>query len=195
MLEEIANLSSRDIETSGATNSDSITTIGPHATIEGDLSVSGKVQIRGAVSGSVDADRVNVGTRGRVNGDIYAGAVIIEGTVKGEIQANHVRLCDSALVEGILDVNTLNAQMGAVISGECIIGEQFGISDAEAEGEEISKHRADSEMEEQPASENEVDESSARRRATEESKKHSPNGEQSGSSREGAEGPTGTPFW
>lgn len=63
--------------------------VGPSITIKGGLAGEEDVIIQGKVEGTVEFRKHNVtiGKHGRVNADIYAQQIVVEGTLKGDLYA------------------------------------------------------------------------------------------------------------
>ena len=86
-------------------------------TIIGDLLTDGDIEVDGRVIGNVSGRRVIVGENGQVEGYILAEAAIILGMVVGPVQANNVRIGNSARVVGNIFHNELTVEPGAYHEG------------------------------------------------------------------------------
>ncbi len=86
-------------------------------TIIGDLLTDGDIEVDGRVIGNVSGRRVIVGENGQVEGYILAEAAIILGMVVGPVQANNVRIGNSAKVFGNIFHNELTVEPGAYHEG------------------------------------------------------------------------------
>ncbi len=86
-------------------------------TIIGDLLTDGDIEVDGRVIGNVNGRKVIVGENGQVEGSILAEAAIILGTVVGPVQANNVRIGNSAKVFGNIFHNELTVEPGAYHEG------------------------------------------------------------------------------
>jgi cytoskeletal protein CcmA (bactofilin family) len=77
--------------------------IGPSIVIKGELTASEPVVIAGRIEGSIDVSghEVTVAQGGEVHGDVTTDAIILAGTVRGDVVANRrVEVRSTADVEG-----------------------------------------------------------------------------------------------
>lgn len=110
---------------SGAT-----TLIAPGTQITGDIEFSGDLEIQGLVRGNIHAAiaadkkhraRVRVVEGGRVEGEIHAPLIMINGAVVGDIHAgDQVELAAKAEVEGNIHYRVIEIIKGAQFSGQLI---------------------------------------------------------------------------
>jgi cytoskeletal protein CcmA (bactofilin family) len=77
----------------------------------------GAVQVLGTVTGELRVADLVVGAGGKVEGDIYALDLTVEGSVKGTIHANHVNLHDGATVAGDIYHSSLKIDRNALFEG------------------------------------------------------------------------------
>lgn len=94
-------------------------TIGPDLVIEGNVQSGGKLAIEGRITGEVRVERVEIGGKGSVHGNIYADNVNVQGEVNGNIHARQVALGASAKVVGDVLHQSISIESGAVIDGRC----------------------------------------------------------------------------
>ncbi|HDQ4480471.1 TPA: polymer-forming cytoskeletal protein [Pseudomonas aeruginosa] len=90
------------------------------AELIGDMNLKGAVQIDGTVRGALQAHEglVRVSAGGRVDGEIRAPHVIIDGQVDGDIHAiERLELGAQARVKGNLHYGLIETAMGAQIEG------------------------------------------------------------------------------
>jgi len=103
---------------SGAT-----TLISTDTVIVGDLHFSGNLDIEGLVQGNILAQGekdalVRVVTKGRVEGEIRAPSVIINGVVEGDIYSSrHLELAPKARVQGNVFYNQVEMAAGSAVNG------------------------------------------------------------------------------
>ncbi len=81
------------------------------------------VTVAGTVLGAVSADdQVNVTKGGRVEGDVEAREVVLDGEVHGSVDARErLEIQASAVVRGDLHAPRLMVQEGAVVDGDVSI--------------------------------------------------------------------------
>ena len=120
--------------TSGAQGSGEVTTLlGRGSEFEGKLSFEGTVRVDGKLSGEIFTDDVLIiGEGAEVNAEISVGAIIIEGTVHGNIHAKRsVEIHTPARVRGNISTPSLSIDKGVVFDGQCQM-EQNGASAGKA---------------------------------------------------------------
>ena len=97
------------------------TLLGRGSEFEGKLSFEGQVRIDGRFSGQIATkDTLVVGEGAKVNAEIQAGNVIVNGTVEGNIKAtNLVELHPPARVRGSIETPALSIDKGVIFEGTC----------------------------------------------------------------------------
>ena len=99
--------------------------IGEDLTVHGDVHFRGGLQINGAVNGNVSA-RTEDGTRshmslhskGRVNGNISAPFLVLDGEVEGNVSCQKFLVIDKhCRITGDVHYLSMNMAPGAVVSG------------------------------------------------------------------------------
>ncbi len=81
-------------------------TIGQSVVIKGELSAKEDLTIECQVEGQIEMEQnmLTVGVNGRIKAQVLAKAVVVMGTVTGDITATEkINLCETASVEGDLD--------------------------------------------------------------------------------------------
>ena len=133
---------------SGFGNSSTTTTlISSESRIDGDITFSGNLDVEGVVRGNVTAvpDRdavVRVIDQGRVEGEIRAPSVIINGDVVGDVYSSqHLELAAKARVQGNVHYTQVEMAIGAEVNGSL----RHGMEDAAIEGEVADLEPYDSE--------------------------------------------------
>lgn len=108
----------RPSETSTARSSfDSISTLGPGIVITGNIICEGSTQIFGQVTGDILAAQIVIGDGARVEGNLTALEVAINGTFKGTIRSNNVRLKGTATVDGEIFSKSLTVEENVQFEG------------------------------------------------------------------------------
>ena len=104
------------------------TTIGEGSHFEGRCAVHGNLRIDGRFVGpALQVDQLYVGVAGRVKTEVVANVVVVEGVVVGNISAaSRVLLLPSARVLGDLLTPELVLQDGAMLDGNCSVGQVHG---------------------------------------------------------------------
>ncbi len=95
------------------------TLLGKGSEFEGKLSFEGQVRIDGKYSGQIATkDTLVIGEGARVNAEIQAGTVIVNGTVEGNIKATvMVELHPPARVKGSIETPALSIDKGVIFEG------------------------------------------------------------------------------
>jgi len=102
------------------------TLIGPKTRIDGDIEFTGGLHLDGYINGNVKGDSnqgtfLSVSERGCVEGSVFAPDVILNGIVKGDIEAsNRVELGAKARVLGNVHYTIIETAVGAQINGKLI---------------------------------------------------------------------------
>ena len=90
--------------------------------VTGDINVPGAIHLEGTVEGRVTADKVVVGHRGLVEGEIEAFSVSLAGQFRGSLRCNELSISHSASFHGNVDCESLKLQPGAIIEGDIAVG-------------------------------------------------------------------------
>lgn len=100
------------------------TVLGPDAKFKGELSFEKGLRLQGQLEGTVRTPgRLHVAKEAKMNADVEAGAITIEGEVKGNLSAgDRVELKQSARYEGDLTASKLVVDEGAVLVGKVAVG-------------------------------------------------------------------------
>jgi cytoskeletal protein CcmA (bactofilin family) len=110
------------------------TVIGQHSRVEGDIHFSGSLQIDGAIKGNIIAEEdsssvLTVSEHGSIEGNVQVAAVILNGTVNGDIRSGErIELAAKAKVNGDVYYHLIEMAMGAEVNGSLIHGEQSSSS-------------------------------------------------------------------
>ena len=94
--------------------------IGKSFVIKGEVSCDGDLYIDGQVEGIVDpkGNSLTIGPDGRLKANVIASAVVVRGTLEGNIQASErVDLKQSAVVVGDIVTQSISIEPGAQIKG------------------------------------------------------------------------------
>lgn len=110
----------------GFQSGNSTTLISKDSEIVGDIQFSGDLEIQGTVRGNITAKTdkaatVRVVEGGRVEGEIHAPNIIVNGEINGDIHAGeHVELAAKANVVGNVNYTLIEMVKGAQVNGSLI---------------------------------------------------------------------------
>ena len=102
------------------------TLIARNTRVEGTIRYSGELDIEGVIAGDILSEGtgksiVKILENGRVEGEVRAPEVVINGHVAGDVYANgQLYLADKAVVEGNVHYNTIEMEKGAQINGKLV---------------------------------------------------------------------------
>lgn len=108
---------------SGFSVSGSTTLISPDTVIVGDVHFAGNLDVEGLVQGNIIAQPdkeslVRVVNKGRVEGEIRAPSVIINGVVEGDIHSSrHIELAPKGRVQGNVHYTRIEMAAGSEVNG------------------------------------------------------------------------------
>ena len=97
------------------------TLLGKGSEFEGKLTFEGQVRIDGKFSGQIfTKDTLVIGDGARVNAEINAGTVIVNGVVEGNIRATQIiELHQPGRIKGNLEAPALSMDRGVIFEGSC----------------------------------------------------------------------------
>lgn len=100
------------------------TIIGPDANFKGELTFDKGMRIHGRFEGKINTSgRVHVAKEAKLQADVDAGSVLVEGEVRGNLAASdRIELKNSARYEGDLRASKLVVEEGAVFAGHVTVG-------------------------------------------------------------------------
>jgi cytoskeletal protein CcmA (bactofilin family) len=102
------------------------TLIGASTRINGDVQFSGGLHLDGTINGSVTGDRggsaiLSVSEGGCIEGSVVVQDMMLNGIVKGDIDASHrVEMGEKARVMGNVHYTVIETAVGAQINGKLI---------------------------------------------------------------------------
>ena len=94
-----------------------VSTLGPGLLITGNVVSTGAVQIHGRVIGDIHAARLLISKGAVVEGKVTAQEAVIDGTFKGTIYGNSVKLQATAVVDGEIFKQSLVIEQNAQFEG------------------------------------------------------------------------------
>ena len=105
-------------------NNDFPTILGPDASFKGDLTYEKGMRLQGKFEGNImTPGRLLVTKEAKMQADVDAGAIAVEGEVKGKLNASdRIELKQSARYEGDLTASKLVVDEGAILNGHVTVG-------------------------------------------------------------------------
>jgi cytoskeletal protein CcmA (bactofilin family) len=110
-------------KSNGVKISGSTTLISRDTTITGNIQFAGSLDIEGTVQGNIEAKSgkdavVRVLGKGRVEGEVRAPSIVINGMVEGDVHAGkQLQLASKATVEGNVYYTQVEMSVGAAVNG------------------------------------------------------------------------------
>ena len=100
------------------------TILGPDASFKGDLTYEKGLRLQGKFEGNIlTQGRLHITKEAKMQADVDAGDIAVEGDVKGKLNANNrIELKQTARYEGDLTTSKLVVDEGAVVSGHVTVG-------------------------------------------------------------------------
>jgi cytoskeletal protein CcmA (bactofilin family) len=107
-----------------ANTGDYPTILGPDATFKGEMSFEKGMRLQGRLEGKINTPgRLHIAKEAKMQADVEAGSIIVEGDVRGNMAANdRIELKQTARYEGDLRASKLVVDEGAVFSGHVTVG-------------------------------------------------------------------------
>jgi len=102
------------------------TLIGQNTEIRGDIVFSGGLHVDGVIKGNVlsadsDGSMLSLSDRGRIEGDVRAPNLVLNGTVIGDVHSGkHIELATKALVNGNVYYKVLEMAGGSEVNGNLV---------------------------------------------------------------------------
>jgi len=94
--------------------------LGEHSKIAGDVESSGTVLVEGTILGNVKGEKVILGEKAYVKGDISANDIIVAGRIEGRLLGTEsVEIKATARIFGDLITKSLSVVSGAHFNGLC----------------------------------------------------------------------------
>jgi cytoskeletal protein CcmA (bactofilin family) len=106
-----------DVFMPGKGSSDMLTTIGRGVLITGNIVSTGALQVFGRVTGEIRASHVVISEGANVDGKVTVQEAVVQGTFKGTLHGNKIKLQGTAVVDGELFNKSLTIEEDAQFEG------------------------------------------------------------------------------
>jgi len=94
--------------------------LGENSRISGDVFSSGTILVEGAVVGDLDGEKVILGEKSFVQGNIRAVVISAAGHIEGDLSAREtVEIKAKARISGNISTKSISIMEGAVFNGTC----------------------------------------------------------------------------
>ena len=111
--------------------------IGAGAKFAGTIIDARTIEIHGNVSADLTADKVTIGEKGKFDGAVNAGLVVVSGEYDGVMDAGSIWATATARISGKVQYNTLQMDRGAALN--CHVVHNW-VGDAENQNANINKN-------------------------------------------------------
>ena len=112
------------------TNNQITTLIGEGSEIEGNIFSNTSARIEGSLKGTAKVNqRLIIGEKGHINGDVNANHVVIFGKVEGKVQAETLEIKHSGNIQGDIIIETLLFEQGGLFNGNCTMKKKNELSE------------------------------------------------------------------
>ena len=92
------------------------TIIGAGAEFTGTITDARTIEIHGNVKADLTADKVTIGEKGKFDGAVSAGLVVVSGEYDGVMEAGSIWATATARISGKVQYNTLQMDRGAALN-------------------------------------------------------------------------------
>lgn len=86
--------------------------------ITGDMKCDGEIQIDGSITGDVDCQKLIIGEKAVIKGEVIADVIVVRGEIQGRVRGREVSLARSARVIGDVFHQSLAMEAGAHLEGQ-----------------------------------------------------------------------------
>lgn len=101
-----------------ASNS-STTIITKGASLKGEMNLECDLYVDGHFEGSIDSSKsITIGKNGKVEGEIRARHLIVQGVAEGSLEADRIEIKESGRISGMVASNELIIEPKAIFEGE-----------------------------------------------------------------------------
>ncbi len=101
----------------GKNLADTVSTLGPGMVIIGNIVCEGVAHIFGCVVGDIEAKQVVIGDGAKVEGNVTAHDITINGVFNGTVHGHNVKLRGAAVVDGEIFSNSLTVEENVQFEG------------------------------------------------------------------------------
>lgn len=107
--------------------SSAISSLGEELVIKGNISCKGDLHLGGQLQGDVHCQKLLVGAAAKIQGNVIANEVVVQGSITGAVRAADVVLQSRCYVEGEVVCQRLTIEQGATFEGESRIDKKCSL--------------------------------------------------------------------
>ena len=96
-------------------SSDKISTLLSDVSIEGDVVEKDRIIIDAKINGDIKSEDVETHSNSNIKGNIKSKNAFLGGKLKGNVNADQIRINRTADIEGVLNQKTLSIEEGATL--------------------------------------------------------------------------------
>ena len=96
--------------------------IGTEMQINGNIKCQGHLVLKGKVKGNIECENLNISSEGNLRGNIKSHQSVIGGNFVGDVFSENLAIESSANIKGNLYYNSLEAEPGAKLDVQFIMG-------------------------------------------------------------------------
>ena len=96
-------------------NSDKTSTLLSDVSIEGDVVEKDRIIIDAKINGDIKSEDVETHSNSNIKGNIKSKNAFLGGKLKGNVNADQIRINRTADIEGVLNQKTLSIEEGATL--------------------------------------------------------------------------------
>ena len=96
--------------------------IGTEMQINGNIKCQGHLVLKGKVKGNIECENLNISSEGNLRGNIKSHQSVIGGNFEGDVFSENLAIESSANIKGNLYYNSLEAEPGAKLDVQFIMG-------------------------------------------------------------------------
>jgi cytoskeletal protein CcmA (bactofilin family) len=99
-------------------NSDKTSTLLSDVSIEGDVVEKDRIIIDAKINGDIKSEDVETHSNSNIKGNIKSKNAFLGGKLKGNVNADQIRINRTADIEGVLNQKTLSIEEGATLKNK-----------------------------------------------------------------------------
>ena len=96
-------------------SSEKISTLLADVSIEGDIVEKDKIIIDAKINGDIKSNDVTTHPKSNIKGNIKSKSVSLGGKIKGNVEADQIKVKKTADIDGVLNQKTLSIEEGATL--------------------------------------------------------------------------------